>query len=180
MLYENCYASTLGGHKNYAESRYDTLTLRVSYSQWLCNSGGYEKNNDRRSSVSPINDFGQQRLNSAAAWSASEGAKFCHASNILLVGRQRRHALSRLCLIPLRSVGCWSSVGHRSFHNKGCRAIGGFPPKEKVIFCATLQCFNNLCANDTNTNSHVGPLPLHPPTSQCLELYLFSKISMLK
>ncbi len=83
-------------------------------------------------------------------------------------------------LIPLRLVGHRSLVGRQSVHNKGCRAIGGFPPKEKVIFCATLQCFNNLCANDTITNTHVGPLPLHPPTSQCLELYLFSKISMLK
>jgi hypothetical protein len=33
------------------------------------------KNNNRQSSVSPINDLGQQRLNGTADWSATEGGQ---------------------------------------------------------------------------------------------------------
>jgi hypothetical protein len=41
----------------------------------LLNSSGYKKNNNQRSSVSPIYDFGQQRLNGTADWSALEGGQ---------------------------------------------------------------------------------------------------------
>ncbi len=54
-------------------------------------------------------------------------AKFCHTSNRLLVGRQRRRALWRLYFNS--SAMSWSVVGHWLVHNKGSRALGGFPPK---------------------------------------------------
>jgi hypothetical protein len=38
----------------------------------VVNSGGYEKDNNWQLSVSPIYNFGQQRLNSAADWSAAK------------------------------------------------------------------------------------------------------------
>jgi hypothetical protein len=41
----------------------------------LSNSSGYEKNNNQRSSVWPIYNFGEQRLNGAAKWSAAEGGR---------------------------------------------------------------------------------------------------------
>jgi hypothetical protein len=51
------------------------IVLRVSYSQRYAKSGSYEKNDDWRLSVLPIYNFGQQRLNSAAEWSATEGGQ---------------------------------------------------------------------------------------------------------
>ncbi len=81
-------------------------------------------------------------------------AKFCHTSNRLLVGRWHRRALlqlyfnssavSRWSLV----IGCWSlvvgrwslivgrwslGVGHALVHNKGSQALGGFPPKGKML-----------------------------------------------
>ena len=52
-----------------------------------------------------------------------KGVEFCHTLNILLVGHRCSRALSRLqfnpCVVCLRFT----------VHNKGCRALGGFPPK---------------------------------------------------
>ncbi len=60
-----------------------------------------------------------------------KGAKFCHTSNILLVGCQCRCALLWLyfnsSVVSQSVIGLWL-VGW-SVHNKGCRALGGFPPK---------------------------------------------------
>jgi hypothetical protein len=50
----------------------------------VANSGGYEKNNNQQLSILLINDFGQQRLNSAAGWSATKGGQVLpHFQHIL-------------------------------------------------------------------------------------------------
>jgi hypothetical protein len=58
-----------------------------------------------------------------------KGAKFRHTSNILFVGVNAAVHYGSNILIPLQLVGRWLLVVGRSVHNKGCRAIGGFPPK---------------------------------------------------
>ncbi len=86
------------------------------------------KNNWR----SPIYDFGQQRLNGGADWSAAKDGQVCHTSNRLLVGHWRRRALWWLLFnssVVGWSVGCWSLVV-----NKGSWVLGGIPWKGKVCW----------------------------------------------
>ncbi len=69
-----------------------------------------------------INNFGQQRPTAPPIGLPPKGVKFCHTSNILLVGRLRRHALLWL-YFNSSAVSCWS------VHNKDSRALGSFPSK---------------------------------------------------
>jgi hypothetical protein len=36
-------------------------------------------------------------------------------------------------------VGCWSLVVGQSVHNKGCQALGGFPPKTQTLASRGLE-----------------------------------------
>jgi hypothetical protein len=79
----------------------------------------------------PINNFGQQRLNGAADWSAAKGGKILlHFQHIV------RGVLMLLC--PIMAVflflcGWPLIVGHRSTDNTGFQALGGFPPEGKQL-----------------------------------------------
>jgi hypothetical protein len=69
-------------------------------------------------------------------------AEFCHTSNRLSVGRQRRRALSRLYFNS--SATGRSAVGRLPVGNKGCRALGGSLQKDKVRHLLTYS-FGELC-----------------------------------
>jgi hypothetical protein len=57
-------------------------------------------------------------------------AKFCHTSNRLLLGCQRRRAL--LLLYFNSSTTGRLAVGWLPVGNKGCRALGGSLQKDKI------------------------------------------------
>ncbi len=62
--YWNHYASTFEGHRNYTESM---ILLHWEYHTILSSyvTARLQKNSNRQISVSPINNFGQQRINGA-------------------------------------------------------------------------------------------------------------------
>jgi len=99
----------------------------------VCKNTGNDNNKNK-----PIGNYDDCRFTiivNSASTAAPIGlplkmAEFCHTSNRLLLGHQRRRALLRLyfnssavsCLVG-RLVGRWL------VHNKGSRALVGFPPK---------------------------------------------------
>jgi hypothetical protein len=62
-------------------------------------------------------------------------AEFCNNSNRFLVGHGCCHAISRLYFNS--SPVDWMLVGRSSVHNKGCRALGGFPSKALSLYVKT-------------------------------------------
>jgi hypothetical protein len=84
----------------------------------------------------PIGDYDDRRFTiivNNASTAAPIGlppkmAEFCHTSNRLLVGRQRRRALLRLYFNS--SATGRSAVGRSPVGNTGCRALGGSLQKD--------------------------------------------------
>ncbi len=62
-------------------------------------------------------------------------AEYCLSSDRFLVARGRRHALLRLYFNS--SADGWSVI-----HNKGCRGLGGFPPRGKSKSVETGNVFS--------------------------------------
>jgi hypothetical protein len=90
------------------------------------NSGSYKKNKNGNHQYLQLTTLVNSASTAPLICLPLKGAQFCHTSKKLLMGYQHRRALLRLYFNSLRLV-----VGHWlvSLHSKGCRALGGFPPK---------------------------------------------------
>jgi hypothetical protein len=111
---------------------YDTLTLRVSYSQRLTVTAM------KKTRISDCQYWQYMTLVNSASTVPPIGlpptlAKFCHTLTRFLVGSGRRHALSWLYFYSSVAghwlVGCRTAGQRSTDHNKGCLALGGFPLK---------------------------------------------------
>jgi hypothetical protein len=118
-----------------------------------------------------INNCGQLHLNAPPIGLPQMGAKFYHTLNILLVGHRWRRALSQLYFKS--SVVGQSVAGRRSVHNKGCWALGGFPPKGNILIWGFPLSKNYPCPFGPSPWLSPWPLPQPSqptPNCPCLEV----------
>ncbi len=117
---------------------YGTLTLRVSYSQQLTEAA-MKKTTISNCQYCWLTSLVNSTSTAPPIGLPPKGAKFCHTLNILLVGHWCCRVLLRL-YFNSSAAGCWSVigwsvgwlVGWSTVYNKGCGALGAFPPKRKT------------------------------------------------